>query len=168
MIGFPIRFCSRAKRDAEDQTETINLDKVEFQQLIDKGDIGIWWERDLTVAWSTNHLYGFENNERPIQVLSANNAFFSMPKIRLAKILHTAKVVYLRSSTEVKKQRLITRSPEIGELETHARLVENNSYAIAHADIIIDNEQNRIDQLLQSAFTVLNNFALINELQIKL
>lgn len=154
-INFPIRYCSRKARVTEDRRETTLVGRAEFQQLVEQGAISIWWTRQLEQAWDESHYYGFAQTRHPTQVLSANSAFFLMPRDRLNPLLRDALVVYVTAPAEARAARLIARSPEIGKDEIDARVAEKIQHVRDRADLVIQNSKNDLSGLLPSAFSIL-------------
>lgn len=160
VIDFPVRYTTRTARNTEDAVETTNLSRFDFEARVETGLIPIWWQRELTSAWHTPEFYGFGNSVAQTQILSANQAFFSMPQIRLATVLCQAEIVEIRCPDHIRQQRITSRSPEMKVHEVDARLSEKPGSFYREANYVVENEAYGLEQITDNAIKYLRTLSI--------
>lgn len=143
-VDFPHRFTTRPIRSAEDAEETTVISKRDFFEKISSGLINLHWERKLPGVWDEPELYGFSLGEKPILILSGNNALINSKAITTWPHYNVTKLL-IRSPKDLCLSRLKVRSPEILEEERNARLIDDEALLVKYADIIITNDSSDLN-----------------------
>lgn len=154
-IAFPCRYTTRGGRNQEDYEESKVVGRSTFQSLLEFGHIDVAWERPMPGAWAEPELYGFAKHQRPIAILSANNALLRSPSV-IAKVYEEVLTVVIEAPADLRLKRLQTRSPEMPEAEMRHRVLDEGLDIRKYADIVISTLD---ENFMMTASKVLNQIA---------
>jgi ADP-ribose pyrophosphatase len=183
-VEIPFRYITRPKRLGDNLEENKFVSRAEFQDNVQNGNILIHWTRKME-GNRTEH-YGFEaTNPMKLAVYSANNDFFrsisetinsssncennkkqldDVNYQRIRQVLAARKtllIVGVYAPDEIRKKRLLQRSPDLSENEKKYRIGDSSDNIIPHCHIIINNygknEKNAINNIIDLIKVVVAN-----------
>ena len=138
-IVVPKRIITRPKRLNDNLIENTFRSKDEFQKMIHSGDIGLHWTRKM--EGSREEQYGFESvSAEKFVVYSGNNALYdNKESVRPKETLDNHLYVGVFAPDEVRKNRLLSRSPDMQPEELDYRLNDKSENILPHCHIIVNN-----------------------------
>lgn len=149
-LAIPLRYITRPRRKNDDLVENKPVFLEEFQSLVKKGLIDVWWERQM--EGDRIEYYGFERviSVGRLRIYSANNAIVRDPNAKLEK-LGKFKILAIKADHPVRVERLSLRSPDLSPKEIEYRLGDDGLDAIEKADFVIDNTSISIEEVNKRA-----------------
>ncbi len=135
----PKRVITRPQRLNDNLLENIFSSKDQFTKMIRNNEIGLHWTRKM--EGSREEQYGFESvPPDKFVVYSGNNALYNnkesvKPKETFSKHIY----VGIYAPDEVRKQRLLSRSPDMDQAELEYRLGDKSENILKHCHVIVKN-----------------------------
>ena len=138
-IVVPKRIITRPQRLNDNLVENMFRSKDEFKQMIESGEIGLHWTRKM--EGSREEQYGFESvSPEKFVAYSGNNALYNnRDSVRPKETLDDHLYVGIYAPDEVRKNRLLSRSPDMKLEELEYRLNDKSENILAHCHIVVNN-----------------------------
>lgn len=142
-VCVPKRFVTRPPRKNEVTGENRFVSKETFQDYVASGKIGLHWKRAMEEERTEYYGFAAVNRKSAVPVFSGNNALYkNMATVKPSHMLEDALIVGVYAPYQVRKKRLLRRSPDLLEKrpeEVRFRLRDRSDDMLPHVDIIIEN-----------------------------
>lgn len=143
-VHVPLRYITRPARQNDDLQENRHVDYEIFQELVDKDEINIHWQRDL--GGNQYERYGFASihgNKMPLY--SANMALVKADNaIAPSDILENSLLIGVYLPEDKRIERFSARSPDVMQRkeEIQKRFSDKTDDVFDTCHIVVDNQSN--------------------------
>jgi len=133
-ISLSKRFITRPVRKGDDLIENQHVSLHEFEEKVISGEIEVSWKRKM--EGERVEFYGFEKDRKDkIRIYSANNDFVR----GVDEISKTILILGVYAPDELRKERLLSRSPDLTPEELGYRLGDSSQNIIPFCHLLIKN-----------------------------
>lgn len=142
VIEVPKRYITRPQREKDNVVENAFVTPEEFEAKAASGEIGLHWIRKM--EGDRQERYGFQSaTENVLSVYSGNNALYNNPdSVRPEGILKNALLLGVYAPDEVRKERLVGRSPDLlrdRPDEVAYRLGDSSENMLPYIHVLVNN-----------------------------
>lgn len=142
LVVVPLRYITRPKRGKDNTVENAHVTEGEFQKKVDAAEIILHWIRQMEEG--REERYGF--HAVPVgkfPIYSGNNALYNnFGSVQPTELLKHAVFVGVYAPDEIRKHRLISRSPDLLKdcpEEVEYRLGDSAENMLPHVHLVIEN-----------------------------
>ena len=164
-VTVPVRYITRAKRENDDPDENVYISSEEFIKKVENLKIGLYWKKRMDPV--REEMFGFDSFPAgTILIYSGNNGLlYSKDSIHPRGIMNTMLLVGVYAPDEVRKKRLLMRSPDLvqdksGELQY--RLADSSEKLFNQVHIIINNYGPQMNNARQDIVDLVNRMLINN------
>ncbi len=155
-VVIPRRYITRPPRMGDDLTENLHITLDDLLQKIKNGSVSVSWVRHME-GNRVEH-YGFEETDKKkLALYSANNDFCRRTDGIGKQIL----VVGVYAPDEIRKQRLMARSPDMNPAEAAYRLGDSSENIVSFSHVLLQNygptEQTALSDICALVQSVVKN-----------
>lgn len=141
-ISVPVRYTTRPGRMNDAPGENLCLSRSDFGKKIKQGKVYFFWKKRMDKK--TEELFGFEPPRQGIiPVYSGNNGLlFNRKTVFPQSILKTSLFIGIYAPDEVRRERLLKRSPDIAgnkPEELKYRLEDSSEKVLSRVPLVINN-----------------------------
>lgn len=141
-VSVPLRYITRPQRDNDFTLENAYLLQDEFMRKVRRSEICFYWKKRLEPG--REELFGFgPTRAGMLPVYSGNNGLlYNTGSVYPAGILDDIFFLGIYAPDEVRKERLVMRSPDLAQYnpcEVRYRLNDSSEKIISHVHVVINN-----------------------------